>query len=183
MKPPPLEPTLWYQTAPPAPPTPPLEDDVSADVAIIGAGYCGLSAALHLAQAGRSVVVVEAEQPGFGGSGRNNGHCVPDWAWQEPDDIAARFGAERGERVNDMQAHAGELVFSLIRDHQISCEAVQSGIINVVREQNSSPSTRPRPSSGYGAARTSVGSRAPKFATISVPTPSNRRWSSTTAAT
>jgi glycine/D-amino acid oxidase-like deaminating enzyme len=135
MKPPPFEPALWAKTAPPAPPTPPLEDDVGADVVIIGAGYCGLSAALHLAEAGRSVVVVEAEQPGFGGSGRNAGHCVPDWAWREPDDIAAHFGTQRGERVNDMQAQAADLVFSLIRDHQISCDAVQSGTINVVRER------------------------------------------------
>ena len=134
MKPPPLEPALWAKTAPAAPPTPPLNESVSADVVIIGAGYCGLSAALHLAQAGRSVVVVEAEQPGFGGSGRNNGHCVPEWAWQEPDHITARFGAERGERVNDMQAQAADLVFSLIRDHQISCEAVQNGMISVVRK-------------------------------------------------
>ncbi len=134
MKPPPLEPALWAKTAPAAPPTPPLKESVSADVVIIGAGYCGLSAALHLAEAGRSVVVVEAEQPGFGGSGRNNGHCVPEWAWQEPDHITARFGAERGERVNDMQAQAADLVFSLIRDHQISCEAVQNGMISVVRK-------------------------------------------------
>ncbi len=129
----PLEPALWAKTAPPAPPVPPLEDDVSADVAIVGAGYCGLSAALHLAEAGRSVVVVEAEEPGFGGSGRNNGHCVPDWIWHDPDEIDARFGAERGARVNDMQGDAAELVFSLIGDHRIECEAVQSGSLNVVR--------------------------------------------------
>ncbi len=135
MKPLPLEPALWFTTAPPAPKTPPLDGAAQADVAIVGAGYCGLSAALHLAQAGVSTVVVEAHEPGFGGSGRNNGHCVPDWIWQSPDEIDARFGVERGTRVNDMQAGAADLVFSLIRDHQISCEAVQSSTINVVRSR------------------------------------------------
>ncbi len=135
MKPPPLEPALWAATAPPPPETPPLAGRAKADVAVVGAGYCGLSAALHLAQAGVSVIVLEAEQPGWGASGRNNGHCVPDWMWQDPDDIAARFGPERGERINDLQAGAADLVFSLIRDHQIACEAVQSGTINVIRRR------------------------------------------------
>ena len=142
MKPTPLEPALWAKTAPPAPPTPPLDGPVSADVAIVGAGYCGLSAALHLAEAGRSVVVVEAEEPGFGGSGRNAGHCVPTWSWHDPGEIITRFGAERGRRVNELQATAADLVFSLIRDHQISCEAVQSGTLNVMRHAKYVPPAR-----------------------------------------
>ena len=131
----PLEPALWAKTAPPAPPVPPLEGEARAEVAIVGAGYCGLSAALHLAEAGRSVVVVEAEEPGFGGSGRNNGHCVPDWTWHEPGQIDARFGPERGARANHLQGDAADLVFSLIRDHQIECEAAQSGTLTVVRHR------------------------------------------------
>ena len=130
----PLDSVLWAKTAPPGLPTPPLDGNADADVAIVGAGYCGLTAALHLAAAGRSVVVVEAEEPGFGGSGRNNGHCVPDWTWQQPSQIDARFGA-RGDRVNNLQGDAADLVFSLIRDHQIECEAVQSGTLTVVRRQ------------------------------------------------
>ena len=129
----PMEPVLWAQTAAPGMPTPPLDGEAEAEVAVVGAGYCGLTAALHLAEARRSVVVVEAEEPGFGGSGRNNGHCVPDWLWQEPSDIDARFGA-RGDRVNNLQGDAADLVYTLIRDHQISCEAVQSGTLTVVRD-------------------------------------------------
>ena len=48
----PLAPSLWAATAPPAPSTPPLEGSVAADVVVIGAGYCGLSTALHLAERG-----------------------------------------------------------------------------------------------------------------------------------
>ncbi|MFP6731068.1 MAG: FAD-binding oxidoreductase [Alphaproteobacteria bacterium] len=132
----PIESVLWAKTAAPAAALPQLDGEVEADVAIIGAGYCGLTAALKLAEAGRSVIVVEAEEPGFGGAGRNNGHCVPDWTWHTPGEVDARFGA-RGDRVNGLQGDAADYVFSLIRDHQIECEAVQSGTLTVVRHPKS----------------------------------------------
>jgi monoamine oxidase len=58
--------SLWSATARPSEPCAELQADVSADVAIVGAGFTGLSAALHLAQMGRSVVVLEAQTPGVG---------------------------------------------------------------------------------------------------------------------
>ena len=69
--------SLWSATANPSAPCPELQADVSADVAIVGAGFTGLSAALHLAQMGRSVVVLEAQTPGWGASGRNGGQVNP----------------------------------------------------------------------------------------------------------
>lgn len=129
----PLEDSLWAATARPAPDTPPLAGEASADVAVIGGGYCGLSTALHLAQRGVSAIVLEAREPGHGASGRNNGHCVPEWLWQTPDDIVARYGEREGERMNDFQAAAADLAFSLIREHQIECEAVQSGMLRVAK--------------------------------------------------
>ena len=68
---------LWARTAPEAPPCPPLSGKVEADVTIIGAGYTGVSAALSLAEAGKSVVVLDAHQPGWGCSGRNGGQVNP----------------------------------------------------------------------------------------------------------
>ena len=59
----PLEPSLWTATAPPAPSTPSLEDSTSADVCVIGGGYAGLSTALHLAESGVHVAVIEAKEP------------------------------------------------------------------------------------------------------------------------
>jgi glycine/D-amino acid oxidase-like deaminating enzyme len=72
-----LPPSLYAETAVPPPHTPRLDGDARADVCIIGAGFTGLSAALHLAEAGARVVVFEAEEPGYGASGRNGGQVNP----------------------------------------------------------------------------------------------------------
>src|ERR1700732_2462917 len=91
----PLPPSLWAATARPAPATPPLDMSRKADVAIVGAGYSGLAAALQLAEAGVSVIVLEAGEPGWGASGRNGGQVIPGLK-PDPDEIVATFGAEGG---------------------------------------------------------------------------------------
>ena len=73
----PLEPSLWAATAAPAPETPELDESLEADVRVVGAGSTGLSTAIHLARRGVDVAVVEAREAGWGGSGRNAGHCTP----------------------------------------------------------------------------------------------------------
>ncbi|MEM1345944.1 MAG: FAD-binding oxidoreductase, partial [Pseudomonadota bacterium] len=70
-------PQSWYaETAGPLPDHAALEADTRADVCIVGGGYAGLSAALHLAEAGRSVVLIEANRIGWGASGRNGGQVA-----------------------------------------------------------------------------------------------------------
>ena len=120
--------SLWSATANPGPDCPPLIGEVEADVAIIGAGYTGLSAALHLAEAGRRVVVLEAESPGWGASGRSGGQVNPGLK-EDPDAIEARFGAEMGGRMIAVSGGAGKSVFDLIDRHGIQCDAVRSGWI------------------------------------------------------
>ncbi len=132
----PLADTLWAATARPGPDTPPLDGDADTDVAIVGGGYCGLSAALHLAETGTGTTMLEAREPGWGASGRNAGHCTPDWTYFSPDDVAASFDPPWGERLNDFQAGAAAFVFELIRRHGIECDARQSGTISVVRKGN-----------------------------------------------
>jgi gamma-glutamylputrescine oxidase len=67
-------PQSWYAaTANTIPPFDTLRGEVRADVCIVGAGYTGLSAALHLAERGFDVVLLEAHRVGFGASGRNGG--------------------------------------------------------------------------------------------------------------
>ncbi|MBZ4691303.1 MAG: hypothetical protein JG765_2554 [Cereibacter sp.] len=86
---------LWWDDLPPRP----SEADLPAqvDVAIVGSGYCGLSAARVLARAGVSVAVLEAREPGFGASTRNHGMVAG--GLKVPIDIDARVGAERGQRI------------------------------------------------------------------------------------
>ncbi|EKF20371.1 NAD(P)/FAD-dependent oxidoreductase [Nitratireductor pacificus] len=129
MKNDPLSHGLWETTAPPAPATRPLEGAVRSDVAIVGGGYTGLSAALHLAEAGVSVAVLEAEDVGFGGSGRNVG-LVNAGMWVMPDDLPAILGAEHGERLLTLLGDAPRVVFDLAERHEIDCEAVRNGTLH-----------------------------------------------------
>jgi gamma-glutamylputrescine oxidase len=96
----------------------PLRGEMRADVCVVGAGYTGLSAALHLAQAGVSVVVLDAHRVGFGASGRNGGQ-VGSGQRQDQGWIEDRYGAERARRLWDMSQEAKALVKSLITQHNI----------------------------------------------------------------
>ena len=124
--------SLWAATAPPAPVTYALEGDARADVAIIGAGYTGLSCALAVAQGGAKAIVLEADVIGYGASGRNNGQVIPTLSRMDPDDVPARIapeagGAAKGEQFVQLVADSAKLTFDLIRRHKIDCEAVQDG--------------------------------------------------------
>lgn len=118
---------LWAKTHSHASDFAPLSGNRRVDVAVIGGGFTGLSTALHLATAGVSVTLLEAEVPGFGASGRNTGEVVPGWSKHSPDDILREFGAERGERMNQWVQESARLVFELIQRHDIACDAVQRG--------------------------------------------------------
>lgn len=120
--------SLYAETAREAPPTPALNGDVRVRVAVVGGGFTGLSAALHLAQAGVEVAVLEANEPGWGASGRNGGQVNPGLK-HEPDDIERRFGRDLGGRMVRLAGGAPERVFALIREHQIRCEARQGGTV------------------------------------------------------
>src|SRR6266700_4759151 len=112
MNPLPLPPSLWAATARSAPETPPLAASRKTDVAIVGAGYSGLAAALQLAESGVSVVVLEAGEPGWGASGRNGGQVIPGLKY-DPDEIVAMFGADTGEHLVRFAGAAPEAVFDL----------------------------------------------------------------------
>src|SRR5712691_11283558 len=124
----PLPPSLWAATARPARATPPLDASRQADVAIVGAGYSGLAAALQLAESGVSAVVLEAGEPGWGASGRNGGQVIPGLKY-DPDEIVAMFGPEAGEHLVRVAGAAPDTVFDLIARHKIECEARRCGWI------------------------------------------------------
>jgi glycine/D-amino acid oxidase-like deaminating enzyme len=120
---------LWERTAIAAPPTDQLSEDISTDVVIVGAGYTGLSAALHLARAGIHTVVLEAVEIGFGGAGRNVG-LVNAGLWLRPAEVMATLGPVHGERVLDLLGKGPALVFDIIEKHGIACEAVRKGTLH-----------------------------------------------------
>lgn len=121
--------SLWQARGRNARARPALTEPLDADLAIVGAGFSGLSTALHAAEKGLSVVVLEAETIAFGATGRNAGFVVPNFAKKDPDDVIAALGPERGERLIDLAAGSADLVFDLIRRHAIACDAQQSGWI------------------------------------------------------
>jgi glycine/D-amino acid oxidase-like deaminating enzyme len=131
MQPSPIEPSLWYATAPAAPPTEPIDGEVTADVCVIGAGYTGLSTALHLAEQGVRVVVLEAKEVGFGCSGRNAGHCTPTFHFYSIPTVRKMLGPVYGERLVERQTNGANLTFDIIRRYGIDCEAVQNGYLMV----------------------------------------------------
>lgn len=123
----PFETTLWYATAAPAPACPALEETASADVCIVGAGYSGLTTALDLAKKGVSVVLLEAEEPGFGGSGRNAGHSTPTFTHYSLPHLRKMLGEPWAGRLIHRQTRANDRVAAMIRDYQIDCEWQQNG--------------------------------------------------------
>ncbi len=119
--------SLWSVTAPPGPQTSPLDGSRGVDVAVIGGGYAGLSTALHVAQAGKSVAVLEAVDIGHGGAGTNNGQVIPALTRANPADLRQRFGEQRGNRLARLIAESAAFTFDLIRKHGIACDAEQTG--------------------------------------------------------
>ena len=103
------------------PPRPPLEGDCHVDVAVVGAGVAGCSAALHFAQQGYDVAVLEAHRVGFGASGRSGGQLIFGLAVGQKS-LIAQIGRENARRLFAMSVEALDLTQSLIRDHGIECD-------------------------------------------------------------
>jgi glycine/D-amino acid oxidase-like deaminating enzyme len=120
--------SLWSVTAPPGPVCTQLSGPLRAQAAVIGAGYTGLSAALHLAEAGRDVAVLEAVDIGERASGVNGGQVIPG-VKPDPDALEAMLGPYAGGRLVTTAAAGPDLVFDLIARHGIQCEATRTGWI------------------------------------------------------
>jgi glycine/D-amino acid oxidase-like deaminating enzyme len=123
--------SLWAAATPAGPDLPELTDTAEADVVIIGAGFTGLSTALSLREAGVNVAVIEAMEPGWGASGRNNGQVIPTLSRPDPEDIIARHRAA-GERFVALLRDSASNLFNLVRRYQIQAEQEQAGWVQPV---------------------------------------------------
>jgi len=120
---------LWRETAATTIDGPALSGDAFADLVIIGGGYTGCSAALRAAEHGAQVCLLEAETIGHGGSGRNVG-LVNAGLWLPPDEVELILGQKAGTTLNAALAAAPDLVFELIDQHAIECEAIRAGTLH-----------------------------------------------------
>ena len=109
----------WYaRSAMPAPDRPALAGRHTADVAVLGGGLCGLSAALNLAEAGHSVVLLEAQRIGWGASGRSGGQVIFGYGCDQAK-IAGLLGQEASKALFEWSVEAVDEVKRRIRRHAI----------------------------------------------------------------
>ena len=118
--------SYYASTAHPAPALEPLRGEVQADLVVVGGGCTGLSAALHAAEAGLTVILLEGGRIGWGASGRNGGQLIPGLRKGAPE-LVALYGRERARALFDLALEARALVLELIARHAIACDLKATG--------------------------------------------------------
>lgn len=106
---------------------PALQGEATADVCVIGGGYTGLSAAIHLRQLGYSVILLEAHRVGWGASGRNGGH-VGTGQRADQEQLEEWVGLERAKALWQLGLEAVDTVTELIERYSIDCELKQGNL-------------------------------------------------------
>jgi len=119
--------TLWEATTAPSPPFGPASGHLEADVAIVGGGFLGLSAALALAEAGVAVTLLEAGEIGAGASGQNAGFVVPHFSRADPATLHAALPGAHAEALLSLVSRGGDLVFALAGRLGLGRDAQQTG--------------------------------------------------------
>jgi gamma-glutamylputrescine oxidase len=109
---------------------PVLEEDLEADVCVIGGGFTGLSAALNLAEMGKSVVLLEAERIGFGASGRNGG-LVGSGQRKDVLEMEEAFGLDRSRQLWNFAELAKDEIRQRVEKHAIPCDLHKGQLVGV----------------------------------------------------
>lgn len=122
--------SLWRDSASETFSAPPVSDDLSCDLLVIGGGFTGCAAALRAATDGSDVILLEADTIGQGASGRNVG-LVNAGLWLPPDTVCDTLGEAAGERLNQRLAAAPDLVFDLVSQYDIACEPRRTGTLHL----------------------------------------------------
>jgi gamma-glutamylputrescine oxidase len=105
---------------------PALQGECEADLVVVGGGCTGLSAALHAARAGMSVVVLEGGRIGWGASGRNGGQIIPGLR-KGAVELVRLYGAERTRALLDLAFEARDLVVGLVQEYAMACDLALTG--------------------------------------------------------
>src|SRR5580693_8187332 len=131
----PLARTSYSATAGPAPARAVLAGTHSCDVCVIGGGIAGTSAALHLAERGFDVILLEAEQIGWGASGRSGAQVLPGVAASQ-DKLERLIGASAARTVWDVSVEGVRLVHDLIDRHGIDGQFVAGHLLTAVKPRH-----------------------------------------------
>ncbi|MEM7469850.1 MAG: FAD-binding oxidoreductase [Pseudomonadota bacterium] len=123
--------SYYHASAEPLAPLPPLRGQTKADLCIVGGGYTGLSAALHAAQYGLDVVLLDAQRVGFGASGRNGGQVGTTFNL-DPQDLAKSIGLPDAKRLFSMAQDAAALTRDLATQHAPDA-GYKTGVIHADR--------------------------------------------------
>jgi gamma-glutamylputrescine oxidase len=127
--------SLWASTAEPLRAFPSLSDEVRADVVIIGAGYTGLSAAHHIAKSGLTPIILEANRPGWGASGRNGGVITAKFR-QSFRGIDAAHGRAMARRMFEIAHESTEIVEQLVSEFGIAgAQLTRSGQVKAAHNR------------------------------------------------
>jgi glycine/D-amino acid oxidase-like deaminating enzyme len=136
--------SLWEATAVESPALSSLAGDAKAEICVIGAGFTGLSTALHLAEIGRDVVVLDRYWPGYGASGRNGGQILPGLKWL-PGELVEKLGERAGSRLADFTARTPDIVYAMLERHGIRCGLrPKCGWVNAAATEAAATSLRKR---------------------------------------
>jgi gamma-glutamylputrescine oxidase len=106
---------------------PQLTQELSCDICIIGAGYTGLSSAIHLAEQGFKVIILEGSRIGFGASGRNGGQIVHSYS-RDMDFIERNYGKDTGDAMGAMAFEGAKILRRFVSQYDIQCDLKQGGI-------------------------------------------------------
>ncbi|MCM2973133.1 NAD(P)/FAD-dependent oxidoreductase [Larsenimonas suaedae] len=112
----------------------PLEGALDCDVCVVGGGFTGVSTALHLIERGFDVVLLEAEQLGFGASGRNGGQIVNSYS-RDMDVIEARYGAETARALGSMAFEGNRIIRERITRYAIDCDLKEGNLFAACTER------------------------------------------------
>ncbi|SDC73723.1 NAD(P)/FAD-dependent oxidoreductase [Ruegeria marina] len=140
----------WWDETIAAPDWPIATGDIQTDVAIVGAGFTGISAALHLAESGVAVTVLEAGAPGWGASGRNGGFCCLGGIKLNDAQKRRRFGKDGAKACDEAEVEAVDLVGSLIARHGINADMHSRGETRLAHSTRAMDALRREADKGHG---------------------------------